>query len=172
MHNVKTAHLIIAVLVLTLLLVVMSYFRASSQMSSSQIQRATGVQSYEQCVQAGYPLNNAIPPQCVTPDGHLFNAPQYENSSATVPLQQNPAGRTSTRAGRGCVVAGCSNQLCIEASMARDVLTTCEYRAEYGCYKEARCERQRNNQCGWARTMQLEQCLQNPPPLQGGVQVY
>src|SRR3989344_3351533 len=44
-----------------------------------------------------------------------------------------------------CVVTGCSSQVCAE----EDVITTCEYRSEYACYKSATCERQTNGECGW-----------------------
>ncbi|MGZ5626995.1 MAG: hypothetical protein ACXWFA_09755 [Methylobacter sp.] len=58
----------------------------------------------------------------------------------------------------GCVVSGCSGQLCVEAS-GEGVATTCEYREEYACYKTAACERQASGQCGWTETPTLAQCL-------------
>lgn len=58
----------------------------------------------------------------------------------------------------GCVVSGCSGQLCVEAS-GEGVVTTCEYREEYACYKTAVCERQASGQCGWTETPGLAQCL-------------
>lgn len=54
-----------------------------------------------------------------------------------------------------CVVTGCSGQICSD----EEVITTCEYRAEYACYKTARCERQPNGKCGWKETQQLQECL-------------
>lgn len=58
-----------------------------------------------------------------------------------------------------CYVGGCSAQLCSDTpSMA----STCEYRAEYGCYKTARCERQASGKCGWTQTDVLRACLANP----------
>ena len=64
-----------------------------------------------------------------------------------------------------CRVAGCSSQLCVDSSSG-DVVSTCEYRADYACYKTAICERQPSGACGWTQTPQLVSCLQNPPPLQ------
>lgn len=66
---------------------------------------------------------------------------------------------TSTAA--ACRPTGCSGQVCSD----QEVVTTCEFRPEYACYKEsfARCERQANGQCGWTQTPQLAACLQNPP---------
>lgn len=58
-----------------------------------------------------------------------------------------------------CYVGGCSAQLCTDRP---DAVSTCEYRAEYGCYKNARCQRQASGQCGWTQTDALKACLANP----------
>ncbi len=58
-----------------------------------------------------------------------------------------------------CVVGGCSGQVCGEASTVDGMVTTCEYRAEYACYKEALCERQATGMCGWTDTLELRACL-------------
>ena len=54
-----------------------------------------------------------------------------------------------------CVVSGCSGQVCAESEM----MTTCEYRAEYACYKTATCERDASGVCGWRKTEELSSCL-------------
>lgn len=61
-----------------------------------------------------------------------------------------------------CYVGGCSAQICSEDPQA---ISTCEYRAEYGCYKGATCERQSSGKCGWTETSELKACLRNPPEL-------
>lgn len=61
-----------------------------------------------------------------------------------------------------CYVGGCSGQICSDQEGA---ISTCEYRAEYACYKTATCERQQNGQCGWTSTPALTMCLNNPPAL-------
>jgi hypothetical protein len=58
----------------------------------------------------------------------------------------------------GCFIAGCSGQLCVDES-GKDIITTCEFKEEYACYKTAKCERQENNQCGWTPTESLVACL-------------
>lgn len=58
-----------------------------------------------------------------------------------------------------CIRTGCSGQICSD----RDVVTTCEYRPEYACYRNARCERQADGRCGWTMTPALRACLANPP---------
>ncbi len=55
----------------------------------------------------------------------------------------------------GCVVTGCSSQLCAEEEM----ITTCEYIPTYACYSGATCARQTDGTCGWTMTTQLVQCL-------------
>jgi len=54
-----------------------------------------------------------------------------------------------------CFATGCSGQVCSD----REVVTTCEFRPEYACYRQAKCERQANNQCGWTQTTALRSCL-------------
>jgi len=56
---------------------------------------------------------------------------------------------------KACVVTGCSGQICADS----DRITTCEYRAEYACYKSATCERGVDGACGWRQTTELKTCL-------------
>lgn len=63
---------------------------------------------------------------------------------------QQPAPATGT-----CRPTGCSGQVCSDQEMATD----CQYKEEYACYQNARCERQADGQCGWTMTAELEQCL-------------
>ena len=63
--------------------------------------------------------------------------------------------------GSACIKTGCSGTVCAE----QDVITTCEYKPEYACYKTATCERQADGKCGWTQTAELTACLANPPPM-------
>lgn len=65
-----------------------------------------------------------------------------------------------------CKSTGCSGQLCLDADKAEEIVTTCEYRAEYACFKKTKCERQSNGNCGWTQTTAFTACLKNPPPLE------
>lgn len=65
----------------------------------------------------------------------------------------------TTNVGPGCVVGGCSNQICSEAGEVEDIATTCEYREEYACYQAARCEKQSSGSCGWTETDEYKQCV-------------
>jgi len=54
-----------------------------------------------------------------------------------------------------CMKTGCSGQICSD----HEVITTCEYRTEYECYKKATCERQASGECGFTKTKELTDCL-------------
>ena len=54
-----------------------------------------------------------------------------------------------------CFKTGCSGQVCAD----EEVVTTCEFRPEYECYKAAKCERQTNGKCGFTDTPELRRCL-------------
>ena len=65
-------------------------------------------------------------------------------------------GPGETDATNGCVITGCSGQICADQEMA----TTCEFRPEYACYENAVCERQAGGECGWTQTAELIACLE------------
>ena len=62
-----------------------------------------------------------------------------------------------------CIKTGCSGTVCAEPG--KDVITTCEFKPEYACYRDAACERQGDGSCGWTQTPALTACLSNPPPM-------
>jgi hypothetical protein len=65
------------------------------------------------------------------------------------------------KASGGCVITGCSGQVCAEA----EAITTCEWKPQFACYKQySRCERAADGQCGWAQTPELMQCLTKTNP--------
>lgn len=58
-----------------------------------------------------------------------------------------------------CSIGGCSGQVCTTAAEAEDLVTTCEYRAEYGCLKLTSCGCV-DGKCGWAENPAFEKCVQ------------
>lgn len=108
------------------------------------------ITSFEDCVAAGYPVAESYLRQCFTPDGNGF--------TETLP-EETGGGMTFN----GCAVAGCGGELCVSAEEADDIVTTCEFRPEYACYREAPCEPQADGVCGWTMTEEVEQCLVDPP---------
>jgi hypothetical protein len=104
------------------------------------------ITSFEDCVSAGYPVMESYPRQCTTPEGNVY----------TEELDATDEGVSTATAGEGCYIGGCSQEICSDEP---DAVSTCEYRAEYSCYKSARCEKQSNGQCGWTETSALTQCI-------------
>lgn len=90
--------------------------------------------------------------------GYTSQLARYNTLSATqfyLPFAAETAD-SSSAAQEPCYVGGCSGQVC---SDTQDVVTTCEYRPEYACYRTATCERQPDGNCGWTPTSQLNSCL-------------
>lgn len=113
--------------------------------SSASAERVT---DFDSCVAAGNPVMESYPRQC--------------NSNGVTYVENAPQTSESIYA-NACAVAGCSQQLCVSAREAQDIVTTCEWRPEYACYGEASCEVQANGQCGWTDTPELRRCIANPP---------
>ncbi len=81
------------------------------------------------------------------------------------PSEPAPSSAVPSATANDCVKTGCSGTVCVEPG--KEVVTTCEYKAEYGCYREGICERQPDGSCGWTQSPSLQACLANPPPLEG-----
>lgn len=81
--------------------------------------------------------------------------PEHEDQ-LNIPVVFKTADLTQLTA---CRATGCSSQLCAE----EDMVTTCEYKDEYACYKSAKCERQKDGKCGWTSSVALTTCLKAPP---------
>lgn len=62
----------------------------------------------------------------------------------------------STSSSKKCYIGGCSAQLCTDQ---KDMMSTCEYREEYACFKTAKCEVQKSGECGWTDSSELALCL-------------
>lgn len=136
--------------------------------SKAKEHRLLSIDTFEECALAGYPIMESYPEQCRTPDGRTFTNEEQK----LVPPSQTGVGIISAG---GCEVGGCSAQLCGEAGS--ELMSTCEYRAEYACYqKHSSCERQPNGKCGWTPNAALSRCLANPQTKSGmpepGLEVY
>jgi len=57
----------------------------------------------------------------------------------------------------GCIVTGCSNELCVDEKYGH-VDSTCQWKEEYSCLPNAICERQSDNSCGWTYTEKYNEC--------------
>lgn len=80
-------------------------------------------------------------------------------SPAPAPSTDPTAGADT---GAPCIKTGCGGTLCSDQEM----MSTCEFRPEHACYRDATCERQADGTCGWTETPELTACLANPPPVE------
>ena len=97
-----------------------------------------------------------------SPDGILVSGNHSLVTGPAGRMQMLKAAQFYLRAGGGggvsqkpCIKTGCSSQVCSD----EEVMTTCEFKPEYECYKKAACERQKNGECGFTQTPELLACL-------------
>jgi eight-cysteine-cluster-containing protein len=93
----------------------------------------------------------------------ISNVPLAETSPAVIDGGElpfvstlSPQNKPTTTA--DCVIGGCSSQLCLDV-LENDMVTTCEWREHYACYRTAVCEPQINGHCGWTKDKEFTQCL-------------
>lgn len=102
----------------------------------------------------------------VSPEGILVSGNHSIVTGAAGRMPMLKAAQFYLRAGGGggggggvsqkpCMKTGCSSQVCSD----EEVMTTCEFKPEYECYKKAACERQKNGECGFTQTPELLACL-------------
>ena len=155
MSNLSSGTLIAIAIVLSIIGALLLAFAQNRQQG-----QLLSITNFDECAAAGYPIMESYPEQCRTPDGRTFVNERQTTSNDPITFN-------------GCAVAGCSGQLCVSAEEAGGIVTTCEFRAEYACYREASCEPQANGKCGWTQTTELQACLQNPPAIDSSdPQVY
>lgn len=58
---------------------------------------------------------------------------------------------------KSCRVTGCSGEICSN----KEVMSTCVYKPEYACYKQARCEIQSDGNCGFTLNTSVNACITN-----------
>lgn len=86
------------------------------------------------------------------PDGNKYDVVGVIDVTS---IKEQLSTAPSPITGGGCLVTGCSGEICSD----EEVISICIFRPEYVCYKEARCERQANSQCGFTETSELALCL-------------
>lgn len=65
----------------------------------------------------------------------------------------------SAMAEDGCVVSGCSGELCV--AEGNSMASTCIYKPEFACYKaHGTCKHQSDGNCGWTQTEALQECVE------------
>jgi hypothetical protein len=130
-------------------------FSLALSLAACGSQQSTPQQSPQYPQSPEYPQSPQYPQQ----------SPEYPQQSPEYPQSpQHPHGPhappPSTPGTGGCMKTGCGGTVCAE----REVVTTCEFRPEHACYRNALCERQPNGRCAFTQTPALTSCLANPPP--------
>ena len=77
--------------------------------------------------------------------------PQNE-AELKIPVRVGPSDGSTAGT---CKPTGCSGEICSD----QQAVSSCIYRPEYACYKNATCERLSSGQCGWITTSTLLNCL-------------
>lgn len=81
-----------------------------------------------------------------------------DSQSGVAPEKPTDPSNGNDKVAEGkCFVGGCSSHVCSDDP---NVVTTCEWKEEYACYKQAKCERQADGQCGWTETSELNSCIE------------
>jgi len=77
-----------------------------------------------------------------------------------IDIKFSPAAAGSGNGGmeaQACITTGCSGEIC----SASETVSACEYKEEYGCLKHAKCEIQPDGACGWTKTTEYNNCIEN-----------
>jgi hypothetical protein len=110
--------------------------------------------TYDECVsREGSRIQESYPATCITREGDYFVQPI--DAPAALPNSDTSAPSTLKQ----CKRTGCSGQFCVEIT-AEEVISTCEYRAEYACYQAAPCEVQPDGECGFTDSIALKTCIE------------
>jgi len=114
--------------------------------------------NFEECVAEGNPVMESYPRQCISKEGEHFVEEIEETKEDNSIIEES-----------GCMIAGCSRQLCIEEKDAGNIFTSCEFLPEYACYKNAECERSEDDKCGWRQTEELKRCIIEVRDIKSGI---
>ena len=84
--------------------------------STSQLS-IKSIASYEDCVNAGYPILESYPEQCMTPDGRSFTRELTDEEKRRLEEAEKEAYYGSYTSGpcetnNDCIVSGCNNEIC------------------------------------------------------------
>ncbi len=160
MKSLNSSQLILSTVVALVFGTVLGYvfgFNQGAGLEKSSSQPSHIPMNFEECIAAGNPAMESYPRQCRTSDGRHF-----VESIKPEPLPPPKGGSSAIT----CLPAGCSGTICAKAEDAANIVTTCEFRAEYACYPLTKCEVQSDGACGWTETSKFKACLSNPPALQ------
>ena len=71
---------------------------------------------------------------------------------------EKPITKVECNTNNECGTGGCSSQICGKKGEVENIITTCEFKAEYECLKETSCSCI-NNKCQWQQNNVYLSCL-------------
>ncbi len=80
------------------------------------------------------------------------------------PAADAPVRAEDPPSAAACRRTGCSGEVC----SGEDVVTPCEWKPEYACYRQATCARGADGACGWILDDALRACLERAGKEGGG----
>ncbi|OGI32801.1 MAG: hypothetical protein A2420_01235 [Candidatus Moranbacteria bacterium RIFOXYC1_FULL_44_13] len=66
--------------------------------------------------------------------------------------------KASKKLNTSCVVSGCNSEIC-QNKDDEPMASICLWNKKFTCYKNAKCEAQKDNTCGWTMDQNLTSCL-------------
>lgn len=118
------------------------------------------------------PVESCTAAQCGTlPSGYYFEKENYYIAALDMEAEGSPSPdlaqilstfkfyEAESVAGQGCIIGGCSGELCLNES-SKDTGSICVYKEEFACYKSAKCEKQTDGNCSWTKTDTLISCIE------------
>ena len=102
----------------------------------------------------------------ICPDGYEYNKYSctdnicYENKFIADPcLNHYGTAVNDCSIDADCAAGGCSGQICGKKDAVKDIITTCEFKEEYGCLKLTSCGCE-NKKCMWKENKEYRFCLE------------
>ena len=83
----------------------------------------------------------------------------YTSTTATTSTSLSLNYEAECRDDNDCSIGGCSSQVCGEKNEIKNIITTCEYKAEYECLKKTNCGCV-NDKCLWKENPEYSKCLE------------
>ncbi len=118
--------------------------------------------------------------QDISPEKYAYVPPSDQTGTANggIVTQNGTNGETSSQVGKPsitsssdtseevaqedvgpkeCRIMGCSKQFC--SDVEDEVVLACEWKQEFECVRNSKCERQADGKCGWTETPAYKGCL-------------
>jgi len=74
------------------------------------------------------------------------------------PTDSQPEITPRKETDKKCKIGGCNGEICQNAD-DEDIMSICQYKDEFACYKNTDCTVQSDGNCGWTQSEELVNCL-------------